>query len=90
MEFKGTQGPWVKHDTESYAEILGSDGTVLAMVRTHDDARLIAAAPDLLQALIYAVNFGSKGEIDDDGPHQGMSVSFFTESAIKKALGESS
>ena len=79
------------------AQVWDADGSSLAQVEPTEDpaiatanARLIAAAPELLQALIYAVNFGSKGEIDDDGPHQGMSVSFFTESAIKKALGESS
>jgi hypothetical protein len=48
------------------------------------NARLIAAAPEMLEALEYVRNFGSQGEIDG-GPHAGMSVSFFVENAIASA-----
>lgn len=39
----------------------------------------------MLRALIAVRSFGSHGVIDDDGPNQGMSVSYFVESAIAAA-----
>lgn len=44
------------------------------------DARLIAAAPEMLEALLMVQSQGSRGENDD-----GTSVSFYVEEAIRKA-----
>ena len=49
----------------------------------HPDARLIAAAPDLLHACRMARAFGSQGETDD-----GISVSYLLDEAIRKATGQ--
>ncbi len=49
-----TQGPWeyefVGHDTQEFW-IMDSDGFLVADAQTEANARLIASAPDLLEAL---------------------------------------
>lgn len=45
----------------------------------------VAVNDAMLRALIAVRSFGSHGVIDDDGPNQGMSVSYFVESAIAMA-----
>lgn len=52
LEF--SPGPWVRRDTEDYAEIDSSTLANLAMVSTEANATLIAAAPamDLILSLI--------------------------------------
>lgn len=71
-EFKGTPGPWVVHDGNVRTENPGRCVARLDWaVRDHIDdenARLIAAAPDLLEALIAAENlfhhtFAAEGTI---------------------------
>lgn len=65
METKHTPGPWRRHSVEAYI-VVSNDGTAVAdteadSVQHHQrlcNARLIAAAPDLLEAL--------KGIVDDD------------------------
>ena len=50
-----TPGPWGRVDRANYAEIVPADGSsapVIAMVGRADDANLIAAAPELLEACI--------------------------------------
>lgn len=98
-------GPWRlpgEHDDDfAGACVLDCRGFLIAdcNIFTSDDgpteeqceanARLIAAAPDLLAALVYVHRFGSHGEIDDDNdPNNGKSVSYFVEAAIAKATGE--
>ena len=49
---KHTPGPWKRQDTADYAEIVTTDERfVVAMVARETDADLIAAAPELLEAL---------------------------------------
>jgi hypothetical protein len=62
---KATPGPWERVDTPDYAEIhpKGERQWAIALVARAEDADLIAAAPDLLEALkaLYAAtpdNFG--------------------------------
>lgn len=51
-EFKGTKGSWKREDTADYAMIKSDGNDVpVALVANSDDANLIAAAPELLQAL---------------------------------------
>lgn len=52
-ETKFTDGPWVRQDTADYAEIHPASGkqkSAIALVGRADDADLISAAPDLLEA----------------------------------------
>lgn len=53
-EARHTPGPWVRHDTADYAEIHPASGktrSAVALVGRAEDADLIAAAPDMLEAL---------------------------------------
>jgi len=91
-----TPGPWravldlgiVVTDREHPAEITDIANVYGPEDNSEANCRLIAAAPNMLQALEYVRSYGSKGEIED-GPHKNMSVSFFVEGAIKKAKGGS-
>jgi hypothetical protein len=47
-------GPWKRKDWSS-GGVLNSEGRFIAAAYTPDDARLIAAAPDLLEALEQTV-----------------------------------
>jgi len=49
---KATPGPWRAHQhAKGFWRIRGASGPYFAEVDTEPDARLIAAAPDLLEAL---------------------------------------
>jgi len=48
-EFKGTPGPWVVHGTTIY--VAGGGFDVRNMPKAEENAQLIAAAPELLEAL---------------------------------------
>ncbi|WP_250326160.1 hypothetical protein [Morganella morganii] len=64
MEFKGTPGPWLHEDSHGLNETAGGaihgDGKTLCLVlgkgigkeKATANAKLMAAAPDLLEALI--------------------------------------
>ncbi|HAT1525145.1 TPA: hypothetical protein I8W52_000256 [Morganella morganii] len=64
MEFKGTPGPWVHAGGNSLTETIGGaingDGKTLCLIlgkgigkgKATANAKLMAAAPDLLEALI--------------------------------------
>lgn len=83
-EHKHTPGPWATCNTTVYAV---DDGEPVARCldkeihRAFSDAKLIAAAPELLAALEVAVEYFDRNEIDciahDDAKE-----------AIKKAKGE--
>ena len=53
-------------------------------MKSRANASLIAAAPEMLEALLAAKHFGSQGET-----HEGVSVSYLIDNAIAKAKGES-
>lgn len=62
MEAKHTPGPWFLN--ERYEAVTNKDGEFIAMWATDcgdpiapEDLKLIAAAPDLLKALNYAIRF---------------------------------
>ena len=86
-EAKHTPGPMAV-----LLAILDEDATLLtsehrrmaeAAVADVAHARLIAAAPDLLEACLAAVAFGSQGDT-----HDGLSVSEILRAAIAKATGQ--
>lgn len=79
MEFKGTKGEWnaVRLEAtdfyEERSEIhYSKDGECVAeFVHNHEDAKLIAAAPELLEALKVFVDFPEEdlnGWIDEGTP----------------------
>ncbi|WP_205954181.1 hypothetical protein [Pantoea stewartii] len=110
-EFKGTKGPWqVGRETiDGDIRIINPDGAMVAMteVKTGDgylwspstvaeNANLIAAAPELLEALqliIKDLRIRAKvsGDIDDDGTvvlDIGSGALMKANDAISKALGQ--
>ena len=86
MEFKGTKGEWVKNNTGSEVETLAGDRicTLIQGIKTSNEqkanAKLIAAAPDLLSNLIRCVD-----RLDENGLGQMYAVKRAKE-AINKAL----
>lgn len=89
-EFKGTPGPWEVDGTEIYP-VAGHRATDaicgMAVGFSDADAALIAAAPELLEALVIAV--GNLKEICDVlGADRPQSTIRRAEAALSKALGE--
>jgi hypothetical protein len=89
-ELKHTPGPWVTDDKQSgdvFRYVMPEDGSVLPICRldvdrfeTEANARLIAAAPELLEAL---------KEIVRNDPWGSSSAGMIARAAITKATGES-
>ena len=100
-KFKGTPGPWDAHCMHGDARI-GSNGEAIAVAPRHADqknwpksanARLIAAAPDLLEALQAldkaARKIASWNGLDiADADEQFDGIFERSETAIAKAIGE--
>ena len=102
MEFKGTPWPWLHADSHGLNETAGGaihgDGKTLCLVlgkgigkeKATANAKLMAAAPDLLDALIGL--FESYKQLADSGDAGFWRLEDTTEGraatkAIKKALG---
>lgn len=75
-EFKGTPGPWSVRNHE--IQSVGSDGEMTAICYGIANANLIAAAPELLEALKYARRFLNKADHDID----------YIDAVVAKALGQ--
>lgn len=93
--FKGTPGPWVAHDDEesmATSVIMNDFGDILCVVGTYmtsfeedyANANLIAAAPELLEALQRMVSKSHKQNWNDAYPEELQSA----QAAINKAMGE--
>ena len=90
---KHTPGPWRIHRLEGDFEVFWYDGedgvdsyTYVAKARQYDNARLIAAAPELLEALL-----GCVCELDDLGVlmnEETAACSAIAKAAIAKATSE--
>ncbi len=92
-EFKGTPGPWWV-DEDGW--VAGRKGHPVCMFslgigdsemseREKKDGQLIAAAPELLEALISIVDRSHNGEL---GSSKVIDMRKIAEEAIAKALGE--
>lgn len=81
MSAQHTPGPWDRGRADGCTQVYGADGTLIANVEpVAGNSRLIAAAPDLLEALQGAMDaLGS--ECFDWGPAR---------AAIAKAIGSAS
>lgn len=85
MNTKHTQGDWYARDGQIYPT---DTGKTLALIPYYDkdneeheaNARLIASAPELLEALILAYSF-----MVTDPQHQGRNILLTIKSAINKA-----
>jgi len=89
-KFKGTQGKWEANETErfyngskdTYEVNYGNDGEcVCEVVHGFDNAKLIAAAPELLEALQTIKKVLESPELIDAG-----NLRRVTNNAINKAL----
>lgn len=81
-EFKGTPGPWSVNHHYNWIESENADRVVIVGSQdfSDNDANLIAAAPELLEALQDALHcYDKHGEYPEWD---------FARQAIKKALGE--
>lgn len=100
-EFKGTPGPWIVNEIGqhwnnkalTHLEItFGEDGECICdTVYQRADANLIAAAPELLEALQEILQIGDihHSAIEAKHPlHDFESWEMKARAAIKKALGE--
>lgn len=75
-----TAGPWsIVQPYGTFYRILGDDGWGLGDCETLDDARLIAAAPDLLEACVALAHH------EYSGVEHALGLAL---AAIKKATGE--
>lgn len=96
-KFKGTPGPWGVRESSLSVSVVGQNGEVVfhesdkRIPGVMDDARLIAAAPELLEALDDLIHLAESamlranydgGEYDIDGELSDARA------AIAKALGE--
>lgn len=85
-----TPGPWFLRPSlhnVTGATITTETGAVIATARNQDDARMIAASPDMLSALIEIAN----AKASDDGFDPFKAAERFQEAAkaaIAKARGE--
>jgi len=64
MEFKGTSGPWIMGGISGRL-ITTEDNVIIADVDTKSNAKLIAAAPDLLEALQLIRDTYTDGQISE-------------------------
>lgn len=97
-----TPGPWRVKPNSVGGPTVGPEGSVVADIRTYGgphvggrqhpqtdaNARLIAAAPDLLEALQALVNQSLQRGVPTDPGHPGRIALAIAESAISKATGE--
>ena len=94
-EFKGSAGPWSSHDDEesmATSVVMNDFGDILCVVGTYmtsteedyANANLIAAAPDLLEALQKMFRAGQKQNWNERYESE-MNAA---RAAISKALGE--
>lgn len=93
-QFKGTQGPWkVVINDDNTPDIISDSGVEIAYTPTYNgdkteqlaNARLIAAAPELLEALQLCEEFMSY--LPSTG-FDGLARIEGAREAIKKAIGE--
>ena len=80
---KHTPGPWTYEQISNNAYVIDENGSAVMLYRNPDDemkanASLIAAAPELLEALEWAV----------DNPHDDAYWISQARAAIRKAKGE--
>lgn len=82
MEFKHSPAPWIATKREFFIELYDDNGSYVGLTNSTANAHLIAAAPELLEALI---------EMQRNGRKQGWNDSYEssmekTRLAIAKAL----
>ena len=91
MSEKYTRGPWKTEGEGIHALIRGGDATIVAVrhrlpADVHEaNARLIAAAPELLEALMLAESVYRQNCVNEGEP---SSVLDAMQAAILKATGE--
>lgn len=86
-----TQGPWVAACTGPDAFVIHPEHHtvwVVAKAYKQEDARLIAAAPDLLAALLAIAKEAGDWFGHDEGPGTINRMAFHARQAINKATGE--
>jgi hypothetical protein len=95
---KHTPGPWHIHDTEPFTvcgpdgdSVAGADAFKRSMEENGANARLIAAAPELLMALIWLVDLKAKKDAagkNSEYEEEKILAWAGARAAILKAVGE--
>ena len=87
---KHTPGPWGIEENEMLGRDIVADGlkaVICTQVYNPADASLIAAAPDMLEALEHAEKFVSSFELDQDYTDGQVETINAIRTAIAKATG---
>ncbi|MEY1032655.1 hypothetical protein [Providencia stuartii] len=85
MEFKHAPAPWMATKREFFIELYDDNGSYVGLTNSTANAHLIAAAPELLEALIELTE-SAKEAIDGLGD---LADAIDTaKAAIAKALGQ--
>lgn len=88
-----TKGPWIRRDTEGYAEIIPFERKglhAIALVAEPEDADLISAAPELRDALaeLFAIVKGECPRLLDESRGGDSCLFFRIINSIKKSEGK--
>ncbi|MDR0250671.1 MAG: hypothetical protein LBI35_05105 [Burkholderiales bacterium] len=92
MSAKHTQAPWLVHQGDDYISVYRGGQSIDdgIFVDNIDDAKLIAAAPDLLEALKHAESYVELVYMDEGGEEaaEAKHVLELARAAIAAATGE--
>ncbi|MGS8100390.1 hypothetical protein [Providencia sp. PROV_01] len=89
MEFKHSPAPWMATKREFFIELYDDNGSYVGLTNSTANARLISAAPELLETLIEVVEMQSKNYGNGMVTHMQLAnLAKKAKIVIEKALGQ--